>query len=163
ASPQDPIATRGVGYPIADELDLRAYAGFNYESLISKLEQRLDGPEPEQRLPGLGADTSLGVMRSKKPGSTDQARILTPLAVQTAPRVDRTSRLERDVRSKLTTVSGEGLGSPVPVISTARDAGNNLIYGSQFSNRKVRLNELIVKNDDATAKDVNHTAVKRAF
>lgn len=164
ASPQDPLATRAVGYPYSDEIDLRMYNAFNAEGLLSKLEQRFDGPENLNQLPGqLGG---MGVMRSKDPGATNEARNLNSLNPSPAQRI---LRWQQDFRRHLTTVNGVGPAGPVPVVSQAADANNRPLRSNDYSTRKVRLRNMVRLKPNAgqTAgvlqTEANPEGVQRAF
>lgn len=158
ASPGNRRATAGVPYPIGDEVDLRAYNGFNYEPILSKLEQRLDGPEDEGWLPGgyREGDRSLGALRSDE--NLDESRLFSEIFPdgQSYTINEKINRLQRDVRRLLTTVSGVGPFSPVPPVSGAQD-GAGLAFGGRFHNERVRLRDM------ARGNQPNPDAVQRAF
>lgn len=127
-SPQDSFVGTATPYPLSDEIDLRAFWGYNYENGVSKLEQRLDGPEGHpfyNRLPGqdtLWPDSgSVGVMRSAELIGDVRSFELSGTAglpetggsPQPYEQRDKINRIEADVRRLLTTYSGVGKVSPV--------------------------------------------------
>jgi hypothetical protein len=110
------------GYDWKDnEVDLRAFWGFNYDTSVSPLEQRLDGPDgtPFNRLPGstpLYPDqASLGPMRSHE--ALESVRTFGETATLPSPvtpftQEEKIERIEKDVRRLLTTYNGSGFVSP---------------------------------------------------
>ncbi len=171
SDPFRPSIGAGTAYPLTDELDLRAYWGFNNNVALSKIEQRLDGPEESTSLanprflPGFepayptSADC-LGVMRSKEDpanvrrfGRQDEVDL--PGRPNARYRLDdRRERVQKDLRRRLTTVSGAGQFAPVPPLNTAP------AYANQFVNLKVRLDETEL---GSTTPRVKSEAVRRSF
>lgn len=110
------------GYDWKDnEVDLRAFWGFNYDTSVSPLEQRLDGPDgtPFNRLPGSTPrypdQASLGPMRSHEALETvrtfDESAAL-PTPATPFSQEEKIERIEKDVRRLLTTYNGSGFVSP---------------------------------------------------
>ncbi|TVQ32856.1 MAG: hypothetical protein EA376_04205 [Phycisphaeraceae bacterium] len=161
ASPRRPVATSGVGYPLGDEVSLRAFHGFNYESLVSKIEQRIDGPEEgvPNYLPPRGdgpypGQERIGLMRSKEPGSTYVWRLPShpasgaqPNGYDIFPNNGRNERIQRDVRRLLTTIGGAGDHSPIPPVSRAVNSFGQEIFGGSASNRKIPLADFHTEPD----------------
>ncbi len=146
ASPRRPVVGRGVGYALNDEIDLRAYNGFNYESMLSRLEQMIDGPESLGRLPGL-IEPQLnrpiyGLLRSASRDAAAPYR--DPSQFDIASTRQRAERIRRDVRRMLTTVNGPGDFSPISPLSDARDPNNTQrsLFDNASLNRKVDVNRL---------------------
>lgn len=159
ANPDRPTTAAGVPYPISDEVDLRAFGGFNRTQSISRLEQRLDGPVPENQdgvgfLPNTGSNydgsdsdaPSLGPLRSKEwddLSASARSSQLTGFILEDNndegesggyTNKDQLERLRKDRRHLLTTISGAGSIGPIPVLSRADE------FKSVFSKRKVDLN-----------------------
>ncbi len=133
ASPDRPPLAAGTGYPMRDLIDLMAFAGTNYPNIVSKTEQRFDGPEASGYLPG-GVSTGMGPLRSRE--AAVDSRRWDPDG--NAPvRGYPTAQQIRDSRRRLlTTVSGAGDYSPVPVLNPAQE------FAGRFHNTKVKLEDL---------------------
>ncbi|RMH28040.1 MAG: hypothetical protein D6693_04260, partial [Planctomycetota bacterium] len=154
SNPFNPALSSAIAYPLRDEIDLRAYNGYNFRSFISRVEQRLDGPigrgESGGFLPGLAPEyddltrgPALGPLRSKEwdtpadsPRTFNDSFILDP----DYENREQLERLRTDIRHLLTTVSGEGPIGPVPVLNPAKE------FESTFSTRKVDLNRFATPN-----------------
>jgi len=123
ADPDGRRLTRLSFLPQSDETDLRAYWGFNYERVLSKIEQRLDKFEGFDGLPGSGDDDDparRGIMRSRMPGGFGTiARDPSPGVSPPMTTENRIERIQKDFRRHLTTISGEGQASPVPNFSSS--------------------------------------------
>ncbi len=159
------LATSARPYPIRDEIDLRTYFGFNHLGVISRLEQRLDGPipvNPETNgfLRGTGPaytninNPGLGLLRSKEfDNLTDSPRTFNnSFALELSPgsytNNMKLERLRKDIRRYLTTVSGSGGIGPVPVLNPADR------FKQQFSTRKVDLNRFATPSLSVTAASI---------
>jgi hypothetical protein len=117
------------GYDWKDnEVDLRAFWGFNYDTSVSPIEQRFDGPDGSgfSRLPGSNPpypdSLSLGPLRSKEALEMvrtfgDSATLPTPATPLSQE--EKLERIEKDVRRLLTTYNGSGFISPQPGWSRA--------------------------------------------
>jgi len=160
-SPEDPGTPAASFYSGTAEIDLRALHGFNYETLFSSLEQNLDGPDPSVRqtnqtstyLPGLGPDypspEALGPLRSKEDAATARTFEDLNVALPGQPMGDqydaakKIDRVRGDLRRQLTTVSGVGDFSPVPVLNYDQEYRLNDRAGDLAThNRKVRFDEM---------------------
>ncbi|MEC9374263.1 MAG: hypothetical protein VYC34_10485, partial [Planctomycetota bacterium] len=157
------VATAGVPYPLSDEVDLRAFWGFNYSSQLSKIEQRLDGPEGNGLLPGTAANDQIGVLRSKE--LTAEARRYDEIDAEGSnfDIEQKIENIQRDIRRFLTTYNGVAQFSPVPVINRALATTGvpSPVIPSAFSepvNLKVNFNDLTDGLDRG-----NHEAIRRAF
>ncbi len=134
SNPHTPVASRGVGYPLSEEIDLRAYHGFNYERQLSRIEQYFDGPEDTKFLPGLGGDTDIGVMRSKATTTDSNWRIQNVPLSQFRTK-EKVERIMRDARRSLTTYSGYADYSPVPN------------YSSSDPSRRIRIDDFATNSN----------------
>ncbi|RMD66412.1 MAG: hypothetical protein D6824_00925, partial [Planctomycetota bacterium] len=146
ASPQRPRVGGATPYPQGDEIDLRAYFGFNNPSLVSKFEQAMDDLQGDGLsrylfgntgiISGLPSDPyaarEIGLVRSKE--LLDEVRTYSDqsLAEQVNSvgsagfgQDDKVTRVMRDVRRLMTTVSGTSLRSPVPVLNISDAAYRN--------------------------------------
>lgn len=122
-------------YRDTDLIDLNIYWGTN-SSALSRIEERLDGPENGGFLPGPNGTGDFGVMRSAE---TSDARHFDGPLGSGQPSSDR---LYLDTRRLLTTRSGEGLFSPIPVANRYHP---DFLAGSL--NEKVILPRLIATAD----------------
>lgn len=116
SNPRDPLATRGAGYPISDEIDLRTFSSSNYESILSRVEQSFDYSLNGEFLPP-AQGRNVGLMRSNRVGSLDPFRNPGDTTVPRHPLAERQERIRKDVRRLLTTTSGAGNMSPIPAAS----------------------------------------------
>lgn len=155
SNPFNPLASSGLAYPLRDEIDLRAYNGYNLRSFVSRLEQRLDGGFTNNAgfLPGTAPaytdfvnGPGLGPMRAKEWDLlADSTRTygnqyaLMPAAGQYTNQ-EKLERLRKDIRHLLTTISGEGLIGPVPVLNTAPE------YERSYTTSKVDLRRFATIN-----------------
>jgi len=160
----DPRGSRGVAYPLGDEVDLRAFQGFNYDRLLSKVEEAFDGPPQDDPgfIPGVGGDSypekpSLGPLRSKEPTSRDRGprtfEVLAPSpdgfpannmnAGDDYTQEDKIARNRTDIRRLLTTVSGSGSVGPIPVLNKSPE------FDGRFATEKVRPNEIVARSGGA--------------
>lgn len=137
ADPSRPIWSAALGYPQRDLIDLMAFWGTNNDRLVSKAEQRFDGPEIGGYLPGSGASPmDVGPMRSRE--TREQARRFDQNINNARP----TLRMMRySLRRLLTPVSGVGHFSPVPVINNASG------YVGPTVNTKINLRNLNARRD----------------
>lgn len=131
-----PIGRRATGYAVRELQDLASFASTNNTSLVSKLEQFIDGSETTGYLPN-DMTNDLGPLRSKELAT--QSRVLTPLNGN--PFTDAKPSSESimlSTRRMLTPVSGVGKYSPVPFLNP------NLtpLTGSQPRER-VRVDQLL--------------------
>lgn len=141
-------------YDLENEVELRTYWGVNSDKVLSPLEQRLDfgympgmastnpgGPPAARRTGPLRAARSTDVERTfqyvRRPNS------LTGLANDEAQGRPSVFDLRDDTRRLLTTYSGVGDFSPVPVLNDAIDNGRH-VFGDRAVNRKVRLTDFPV-------------------
>jgi len=133
------------GYPDRDLIDLMSFWGTNHATLISKVEQRFDGPEDTGYLPPINDPDNpgrYGPMRSRESAVTSR-RFGTQFGPLGQPQA---GRLRDDIRHHLTPVNGAGPASPVPVIN--RDSR----FVSVYSRNKISLPDLDARaggrNDD---------------
>ena len=149
STPREAVIPVATAYPVRELLDLRAFWGTNNESIVSKFEQYIDGPEVDGFLPG-GADVNFGPLRARERGTL--ARSLGQ---------DRPSLwgIHLDNRRQITPVSGESNISPVPPIN---DADNNKFEEVTF-NTKVSLPRLKAAADDDTIDDTDARRVFESF
>lgn len=138
-----PVSSVATTYPRRDMLDLFTYAGTNNSSILSKLEQRIDGPEGNQGyLPdpdAANAPDAFGPMRAAERASEVRRFDSGSSANPPEPSVQR---IKLDIRRLLTMVSGVGQISPVPVLNDAvRNRADS--FDSQYSQKKIRFSELV--------------------
>ncbi len=121
AAPDRRLLTRLSFIPQSDEIDLRAYWGFNYERVLSRIEQRFDRYGNFDFLPSSDEpDDEIGIMRSRQPGEFGSiARDPSPGVSPPMTTDNRIERIQKDFRRHLTTISGEGRASPVPNFSSS--------------------------------------------
>lgn len=113
STPTRPGYSRGSAYPQRDLIDLMAFAGTNNSSLISKIEETIDGPEGTGFLPS-DPGTGLGPLRAREDARS--ARDLSQF-----PQRPTRAEIRDTVRRYLTTVSGSAITSPVPNLTTTPD------------------------------------------
>lgn len=115
-SPLAPRARQARVYPTRDLSDLMAYWGTNNASIVSRIEQYLDGPEENGYLPR-PTDNSpdTGPLRAKE--SATDSRRLVPVAGNINTARPTLGQLHDSTRRLLTTISGAGTFSPVPVLN----------------------------------------------
>lgn len=111
ATPDRPAYGRAGAYPVRDMIDLFAFWGTNNRSLVSKLEETIDGPETTGYLPG-DAGTDLGPLRARE--SPISARSFDPQPPSGQPTPTR-REIKESVRRLITTVSGVSTLGPVPL------------------------------------------------
>lgn len=117
STPQQPRTDLITPYPIADEADLRAFFGVNDDRGISRLEQRFDYTHLD--LSSLSPFS--GPLRAKEPTAEFRAYAADPAdPAQGFPTV---RAIASDTRRHLTTVSGAGDFSPVPVLNDWKVSG----------------------------------------
>ncbi|HBS29392.1 MAG TPA: hypothetical protein DEB06_08075 [Phycisphaerales bacterium] len=111
-SPTEPVATRFPPVPDRDLVDLYAFWATNEAQLVSTVENRFDGPEGSPLLPAPDNSTGdWGPLRSRE--QPVDARRFDPDPDRTLPSL---RQIRNDPRHMLTTVSGAGSFSPVPVL-----------------------------------------------
>ena len=172
SNPFNPLASSGLAYPLRDEIDLRAYNGYNLRSFVSRLEQRLDGGFTNNAgfLPGTAPTYTdfvngpgLGPMRAKEWDLlADSVRTygnqyaLMPAAGQYTNQ-NKLERLRKDIRHLLTTISGEGSIGPVPVLNTAPE------YERSFTTQRMALSRFVNPTGTPNTVDRIRTAVEDSF
>ncbi len=129
ASPQRPAIGAARSYPASELFDLVIFRGTNSRAVISRLEERIDGPldsdgflpSPEDTNP-----TTFGPLRSR--ADETETRRYTPDPFAELPRPSA-QELRWNTRNLLTTTSGAAPFSPVPVLNLdAQDPDGRLIY-----------------------------------
>ena len=155
SAPRLRTTAEAVPMPIADEIDLRSFAGANQGLLVSKLEQRTDqvlnGGTPLGYLPGMdslgGGMIAYPDMESLGPlRALEDRRVVQTygLGAETPEmdfgsngyfQVNKLERLMTDIRRHLTMINGVADFSPVPVVNKAAT------YDDQFLNRKIRIDD----------------------
>lgn len=153
SSPREAVLATSNAYPVRELIDLRTFWGTNNTSMVSKIEQYIDGPDADGFLPTLTppANEQYGPMRARERGESSRAFA-----------DDKPSRLAifKDVRRHLTPVSGVGNFSPVPPINRTRISGAINKFEDDYINRKVSLPEL---KRDADAGTVTEEDARRVF
>lgn len=115
-SPLSPRAKQARVYPNRDLSDLMAYWGTNNASMVSRAEQYFDGPEEAGYLPRpADFDNSTGPLRAKE--SSTESRRLVPVGGNITDARPTLGQIHDSARRFLTTVSGSGNFSPVPVLN----------------------------------------------
>lgn len=111
----DPLGRRGGGYPVRDLVDLASFWGVNSPSIVSLIEQHIDGTEDDGYLPN---DTRnfFGPLRAKE-SSSDIRHLVTNAEASLAFARPTGSQIMESARRLITPVSGSGLQSPVPVLN----------------------------------------------
>ncbi len=155
-----PVAPAATSYPRRDMLDLFSFYATNNANVLSKLEQRFDGPETNQGyLPDAdssAAVSAFGPMRSAE--RTDEIRRFDGGVANSSPEPSA-QRIKMDIRRLLTMVSGVGQISPVPVINDAiRNRTDS--FDSLYSQQKIRLGQLAGLNPGRVA---DRNLVQRVF
>lgn len=152
-TPNQPLTETVTTYPLTAEAELRSFFGVNNNSVISKVEQRFDAGYLDD-----GSGTLSGPFRAKE--NTNDARRYA--ADPTIPGQDRPTILAiaTDTRRHLTTVSGTGEFSPVPVLNRAEINGVSLFQ--QPYNAKISFHDVprASPNTAATATPEYQTARK---
>ncbi len=116
ASPQKTSTARGTAIPIRDLIDLAAFYGSNNDNMVSRTEQRFDGPSVNGFLPDGSPTGDFGPMRSRE-RPEDIRRFAT--APETANGQRPTSQQIKESRRRMvTTVSGDAPFMPIPVLNT---------------------------------------------
>ena len=109
-SPLQPTTERVSPYTIADEAQLRSFFGLNNGATISKIEQRFDYARLDD-----SSGLLSGPLRTKE--NINTARNLVTNTANVAEILPSTLAIASDTRRHLTTVSGVGDFSPVPVLN----------------------------------------------
>ncbi len=109
-SPLQPTTERIAPYTIADEAEIRSFFGLNNGATISKIEQRFDFTRLDD-----SSGLLSGPMRTKE--NINTARNLALNTANVAEILPSTLAIASDTRRHLTTVSGVGDFSPVPVLN----------------------------------------------
>ena len=165
ASPQRPRVGDSFAYPQGDEIDLRTFWGFNNPSLTAKFEDAMDGFKDSQYVVGGGtaglgttnpdvyAANEVGLVRSKE--ATDERRTYRDnvTGVGTYNQREKVQRVMRDVRHLMTTVSGVGRRSPVPILNTLAPEYRNQTF----------LEKPTVSDAFDSSKGANSDFIRRAF
>ncbi|MBL0927176.1 MAG: hypothetical protein IBJ11_05925 [Phycisphaerales bacterium] len=143
SSPAAPAAGAASMYPQRDMVDLYAFWSTNNGNLVSKIEQRMDGPDPGY-LPSQGSGSpNTGPLRANESPT---------LARSYASGTPTRRSIYNDIRRQLTTVSGVGSFSPIPVLNNSLLPSGGCEFDSVFTVSKVRLPDL-ARRGDAIAGD----------
>lgn len=133
----DPLLPTFIGYPRRDLIDLMGFRATNHGFVLSKVEQRFDGPEGNGYLPDPDASprNEVGPLRSAANPSDERS------FTNEQPSLER---LKLDIRRLLTVVSGVGKHSPVPVLNNPNPTGPDE-FDARYGTRTINLGDL--RND----------------
>jgi len=129
-----------IGYPRRDLIDLMGFRATNHGFVLSKVEQRLDGPEGNGYLPDPDASPRQEVGPLRSAANPSDERSFTNQQPSLA-------RLKLDIRRLLTVVSGAGKHSPIPIINNPNPTGPDE-FDARYGSRLINLREL---RDDTVA------------
>ncbi|HVZ93779.1 MAG TPA: hypothetical protein VG797_04650, partial [Phycisphaerales bacterium] len=118
-APDKADSPRSNAYPSRDMIDLFTFSGTNHYSLVSKMEERFDGPEGDGYLPGQSG-AQYGPMLSRQ--DPQAARSFTPQLPMNQPTPTR-EQLYYSARRYLTAYNGVGTLSPVPALNQSGGSG----------------------------------------
>lgn len=135
-----PLLPAYIGYPRRDLIDLMGFRGTNHGFVLSKVEQRFDGPEGSGYLPDPDASPRPDVGPLRSAANPSDERSFTNEQPSLA-------RLKLDIRRLLTVVSGVGRHSPVPILNNPNPTGPDE-FDARYGSRLINLRDL---RDDTVA------------
>lgn len=140
SSVDQPKSSYGSLYPRREMIDIMSFWGTNNYGVLSKLEQRIDGPEATGYLPDpdVPSPSATGPLRARAL-DRDERRFGPATGATNQIGQPTGERLKKDPRHLLTAFSGTAAFSPVPIL---RDTTQSAEYGASYSKTKIAMSEL---------------------